>query len=125
MLTFFGQGGASLDVPGPVLDLHQLQVLEDLLGLEGELQVLLVGVDEQGHLGEALFAQKRLQLFDALAQSLFVTGVDHEYHAVGVVVVILPVGPDGLLATDVPHVELEAVLGLLREGKQTLLETLG
>ena len=100
-------------------------MLEHLLGLESELQVLLVGVDEEGHLGEAFLGQKSLQFLDALAQSLLVTGVDHKHHAVGVVVVILPVGPDGLLATDVPYIELETVLGLLREGKQTLLETLG
>lgn len=110
--ALFCDCGASLDGPCPVLDLHELQVAHDLLCVEGELQVLLVGEDQHGDVLEAVLGEEALELLDALLQADLIGGVNNVHESIGVLVVVLPVGADGLLTTDVPHVELEAILGL-------------
>jgi len=78
-----------------------------LLGGESGEQVLLVGEDEDGDLGELLLLQQRGELAASVLDALRVGGVDDKDERVGAVVIVLPVGADRLLAADVPHVELE------------------
>ncbi len=111
-LTILGDGGACLYGPRPVLDLHQCEVVHDLLGLECELQVLLVRKHEQGHVLEGILSQQALQLLYALLQAHLVRRVHHIHQTVRVFIVVLPVGADRLLTANVPHVQLEAILGL-------------
>ena len=47
--------GARLDIPSAVLNLHELEVICDALGVERKLKVLLVRKDEQRHLLERFF----------------------------------------------------------------------
>ena len=55
-----------------------------------------------------------LELVVTLADSFLISRVNDEDDAVGAVIVVLPVGSDSLLSTDVPHVQLKAILGLQR-----------
>lgn len=114
-LTILGDSGACLNGPRPVLNLHESQAIHDLLCFEGELQVLLVGEHQQRHVLEVVLAQQALELLNALLQSHLVRGVHHVDETVRVLVVVLPVGADRLLTTDVPNIQLEAVLGLIKQ----------
>ena len=102
-----------MDGPCSVLNLHEGQAVHDLLSFEGELQVLLVGKHQQRHVLEVVLAQKALELLNALLQSHLVGGVNHIDETVSVLIVVLPVGADSLLTTNVPNIQLEAVLGLI------------
>ena len=82
------------------------------LGVKGELEILLVREHQHRHVLERLFLDQVLEFLAALLKPHFVGGVHHVDEAVGVFKVVLPVWPDRLLASDVPHVELEALLRL-------------
>ena len=48
--TFFGDGGAGLDVPGPTfLNVFQLEGFTDLWSFACHVQILLVSVDQEGN----------------------------------------------------------------------------
>ncbi len=111
-LTFFGDGRACLDGPGSVLDLHKLEVAHDLLSVEGKLQVLLVGEHEQRDILEVVLDKEGLKFLGALLQALLIGGVNDVNETIGVLEIILPVGANGALTTDIPNVQLEAILSL-------------
>lgn len=109
--TFFGDGGAGLDVPCPTfLNVFELKGGHDLWSFACHVQILLVSVDEEGNALEIVLGEKRLELVVALAESDVIRRVDDVDEAVGVFIIVLPVGSDLSLTTDVPHVQLEAVL---------------
>lgn len=102
-------------MPGTIGDTCQIQSLEHFISLKGQVEVLFVGEDEKWQLGKLLFFHELFKLLDAFVDSFLVGRVNDKDDAVGAVVVVLPVGSDCLLTTDVPHVQLEAVLGLQRD----------
>ena len=110
--AFLSEGRAGLDGPSAVRDLLELQGLHHLVRLKGELQILFVGIDEQGHLLEVLLAKEGSELFSALLESHVIRRVDDVNETVSVLEVVLPVGTDFALTTDIPHIQLETVLGL-------------
>lgn len=112
VLTFSVHGRASLDLPRAVLNVGELERLEHLAGLQSQLEILLVGEHKERDVEQLLLDEELLELVIALTDSLLISRVDDEDDAVGAVIVVLPVGSDGLLSSDVPHVQLKAVLGL-------------
>lgn len=124
-VTFFGQGRAGLDVKRSVADLRKLQDFHDFTGFARELDVLLVGEHEQRHVFQRFFAQERLQLFRGFLKADFIGGVNHVHETVGVVVVVLPVGSDFALSSNIPDIQFKSVLSLmqLKNAANSLPET--
>lgn len=56
LLTFFGEGGACLNIPCSVFYLHKIQVIQNFFSLECKLEILLVGEDEEWGLGQFLLS---------------------------------------------------------------------
>ena len=83
-----------------------------MVGLESKLQILFVGVDQHRHTLKVDLFKEGSQLFSALLETHVIGRVHDVDEAVGVLVVVLPVGADLALTADIPHVQLEAVLGL-------------
>ncbi len=84
------------------------------------------------------YLQQLLQLLPCLLDPLGVGRVDHVYERIGVGEVVSPVLAEGLLSSDIPHVELELVVSevldveslggsdggdVLRGGRSTSLES--
>ena len=88
----------------------QSQYLGNLLGRGGPGQILLVGQNEEGGTGQLLLRQQILQLGTAQLQAVPVGAVDDPDQPVGPLEVVAPVGPDGLLTTDVPKIELVSAM---------------
>mmetsp|Transcript_8339 Transcript_8339/g.26557 ORF Transcript_8339/g.26557 Transcript_8339/m.26557 type:complete len:225 (+) Transcript_8339:46-720(+) len=101
---------ASLDLPIAVLDVGQAQARRDLVSRRSLQQVLLVGEDEQGNSAKLVLRQELTQLTAALLEAALVGAVDHIHESIRGLEVVAPVRPNGLLAANVPNVELEAVL---------------
>ena len=74
---------------------------------------MLVGEHEEGHTGKELLTEKLLQVFLNLGHAHLVSGVDHVDKGIGLVIIVTPVRADLPLTTDIPNVELEAILLLL------------
>ena len=74
---------------------------------------MFVREDQQWYFGEGILGKERAKLLRNLSEAGLVGRIDDEDEAVGVVVVVLPVGPDFALTTNVPDVKFESILGLL------------
>ena len=85
---------------------------EDIFGLKSELQVLLVGINEEWDLSKSFLNKKSIELLNTLIESLLITRINDENHAVGVIIIVLPVWSDSLLTSNVPHIEFKSILGL-------------
>jgi hypothetical protein len=101
-----------LNVPGAVRNFLKLQSLHNGVGVHSKLQVLLVGKYEKGHILEVGFDQERHKLLSAFLQTHVIGRVHHKDKAIGVLVVVFPVGSDLALTSDIPDVKLEAILSL-------------
>ena len=96
------------DLPVVADDAVQLQHLLDLLQAEGTWKILLVGKDKESGTEQPLLLQQPLQLLPAVLQPSPVRRVDHPDEAVRRLKIVPPVGTQGLLASDIPDVELES-----------------
>mmetsp|Transcript_6801 Transcript_6801/g.17347 ORF Transcript_6801/g.17347 Transcript_6801/m.17347 type:complete len:239 (-) Transcript_6801:79-795(-) len=105
-----GRRAARLDRPGAVLDLVHVERVGDLVRRSRLEQVLLVGEDQEGHAAQLLMDQQFLEFQAALLKAAFVRAVDDIHKSIGRLEVVGPVRPDGLLATDVPNVQLEPLM---------------
>ena len=95
------RGRRSLDEPGSVLHLAQLEPLDQLVRGDGAREVDLVAEDEQGHLGEGRVAQRLVQLVARLVEPLDVRAVDHEDKGVAALVVMPPEWPKFVLSSNI------------------------
>jgi hypothetical protein len=77
---------------------------------------LLVSVYEDGDFLEKLFGHEGNELIGALLKTHVVGRVHDVDNAVSVLVIVLPVGTNLTLTTNVPDIEFEAVLGLSYTG---------
>mmetsp|Transcript_6983 Transcript_6983/g.17841 ORF Transcript_6983/g.17841 Transcript_6983/m.17841 type:complete len:283 (-) Transcript_6983:199-1047(-) len=103
--------GAGLeDGPLPVLDLRQPQPLRDLQVTQRPGQVLLVGVHQDERVLELLLLQDGVELAAAGADPVHVAAVHHVDDGLRVGVVAAPVGADGRLPAQVPHLELDVLV---------------
>jgi len=114
LLTLTIDCRAGLDLPGAILNFSQLKRFQHFAGLQREFEVLFVCENKHGYVGKLFFIQELLDLFVTFRNALLIRGVDDENNPIRAIVVILPVGSDGLLTTDVPHVQFEAFLGLFK-----------
>ena len=71
---------------------------------------MFVRKHKEGHTSKQFLTEKLLQILLDLRHTHLVSGVDHVDKSVGLVVVIAPVRADFPLTTDIPNVELEAIL---------------
>ena len=108
--TFFGEGGASLNVPGSFLDLRQFQSIKDLFSLDGKLKILFIGVDKKRDFGKCFLYHEGVEFFNTLVKSLLITGVYDENNTVGILIVVFPIWSDGFLTTDIPNIKFESIL---------------
>ena len=74
-------------------------------------QILLVGENEEQAVLHFTVAQYALELVLGLVDALAVLGVDDEDKALSAGIVVPPEGTDLVLATDVPNVELDVLVG--------------
>mmetsp|Transcript_13 Transcript_13/g.41 ORF Transcript_13/g.41 Transcript_13/m.41 type:complete len:243 (-) Transcript_13:27-755(-) len=84
--------------------------LDDLRRRQALRQVLLVAQHEERRARERRVAQQAVQLALRGAHALAIVGVDDVDDRVGAVVVVLPQLAELLLATDVPHMELDILV---------------
>mmetsp|Transcript_12587 Transcript_12587/g.22318 ORF Transcript_12587/g.22318 Transcript_12587/m.22318 type:complete len:218 (+) Transcript_12587:382-1035(+) len=102
---------APLDVPRPrPRQLVEVEPVSDLLGLHGVHQVLLVREQKHRHVLQLLLLHQLAELDASLLNTPPVSTVNHVHQGIGLVVVVPPVRADGLLPSDVPHVQFELVL---------------
>lgn len=102
---------ASHNTPIPIFQLAQLQRLTNLSGALCTGLVLFVGENQQRGVAQLLLIQHCRQLIRSGVQALDVGGIDYEDDCGRVGVVAAPVGPDARLASEVPHVEVEVLVG--------------
>ena len=76
------------------------------------MQVLLVCEYKERDVLKIFLSEQALELLSALLQTNFIRGIDDVHETVCILIIVLPVGANCLLTTDVPHVKLEAVLSL-------------
>jgi hypothetical protein len=93
-------------------------MLHNLISIESGLKVLLVSEDEDRHVCEEFFPHERLELIRALFKTHVISGVDDVNHTVSVLVVVLPVGADLTLTSDIPDVQFKSILSLNTRGHQ-------
>ena len=74
-------------------------------------KILLVRKDEEQTLLHLPIAQYTVELLLGLVYALPVLTVDDEHEALRAGVVVPPEGPDLVLSADVPHVELDVLVG--------------
>ena len=73
-------------------------------------QILLVGEDQENSIPQLILVQHALKLFPSLDNTVAIVGVDDEDDTLGVLEVMSPQGADLVLATDIPHGELDVLV---------------
>eukprot|EP00462_Mataza_sp_D1_P008747 CAMPEP_0175161596 /NCGR_PEP_ID=MMETSP0087-20121206/24693_1 /TAXON_ID=136419 /ORGANISM="Unknown Unknown, Strain D1" /LENGTH=194 /DNA_ID=CAMNT_0016450029 /DNA_START=403 /DNA_END=990 /DNA_ORIENTATION=+ len=102
-------GRHAVDLPRAVADIDQVQLLCDILGRKGVVQVLLVGKNENGDSGEFFVFDEFVHLNSSLFYTLLIGTVNDVNESICVIVVVLPVGANSFLTPDIPHIEFETV----------------
>ena len=116
--TFLGNGRTRLDVEVAVSDFCEFQGFHNFVSVKGGLEILLVGEDQDGDVGKEFFLHERLKFLGTLSESHVISGVNDVHHTVSVLVVVLPVGTDLTLTTDIPDVQFKSVLSLYTSDHQ-------
>ena len=70
-------------------------------------KILLVGKDEEGGVAQLVLIEHALQFLTSLNHTVAIIAVHDKDDALGVLEVMPPQGSDLVLATDVPHGELD------------------
>ena len=73
-------------------------------------QILLVGKHQQNGVPQLILVQHALQLLACLDDTVTIVAVDDKDDALRVLEVMSPQGPDLVLATDIPHGELDVLV---------------
>jgi len=73
-------------------------------------KILLVGEDQEESVPELVLVQHALQLLARLNDTIAIIAVDDEDDALGVLEVMPPEGADLVLASDIPHGELDVLV---------------
>ena len=108
--TFFGEGGAGLNIPSSFLDLRKFKSIKDLFSLNGKLKILLIGVDKKRDFSKCFLAHESIKFFNAFVKSFLITGVYNENYAICILIVVFPIWSDGFLTTDIPNIKFESIL---------------
>jgi hypothetical protein len=102
------RGGASgLDVPSALPQAVKAELVCDLSDAHGVRKILLVGKDQEKSIPQLILVEHALKLFAGLWDTVTIVGVDDENDTLGVLEVMSPEGTNLVLATDIPHGELD------------------
>ena len=86
-------------------------MLHDFIGRQScRFQVLLVGENEQGHVGEFFLDKEFLQCKACLFNSVGICGINDIDQGICIIDVVDPVLPQCMLPSDVPEVEFEPLV---------------
>jgi hypothetical protein len=88
---------AGLDVPLPVAQAMQTQLVSHLRGTHGVRKVLLVGEHEQDGFAQLVLVQHAVELVARGVDAVSVVGIYYEYKSLGVLIVVSPKRPDFVL----------------------------
>ena len=120
-LTLGSHGRAGLNLPLSIRDARQLEGCKNFVGTESQVEILFVSKYEERQASQCLLSHELLKLCNGFFYSLFIGRVDDEDDTICALKIILPVGADRLLTTNIPHVQLEAILRLYRNRKLVVL----
>jgi hypothetical protein len=73
-------------------------------------QILLVGENQEKGVPQLVLVEHALQLLTSLGDTVTIVAVDDEDDALGVLEVVSPQRPNLVLATDIPHGELDVAV---------------
>jgi len=99
-----------LDVPSTLSETVETKLIGDFGGVHGIGQILFVGKDKEKGVTQLILVEHALKFLTCLDNTVPVVGVDDEDNALGVLEIMPPQGSDLVLATDVPHCELDVLV---------------
>mmetsp|Transcript_4866 Transcript_4866/g.14537 ORF Transcript_4866/g.14537 Transcript_4866/m.14537 type:complete len:215 (+) Transcript_4866:85-729(+) len=108
--TFPGFGDSGLNVPVPLLQGVETELVRDLGGVHGVRQVLLVGENQKHGVSQVVLVQHFVELVLVLVNTISIVGIDHEDQALRVLEVVPPERSNLGLSTDVPHGERDVLV---------------
>ena len=79
---------------------------------------MLVSEDKNRHILQLFVTKELIQVALDFFNTRLISRVDDVDEGIGILVVVWPVGADLTLTTDIPNVELEAILRLKEEKKE-------
>lgn len=104
-------GSASgLDIPWALPQAVKAKLVGNLGGVHGVWKILLVGKDQQDGVAQLVLVEHTLEFLAGLDDTVTIVAVDDEDDALGVLKVMSPQGTDLVLATDIPHRELNVLV---------------
>eukprot|EP00288_Rhodomonas_lens_P016375 CAMPEP_0177706748 /NCGR_PEP_ID=MMETSP0484_2-20121128/9387_1 /TAXON_ID=354590 /ORGANISM="Rhodomonas lens, Strain RHODO" /LENGTH=156 /DNA_ID=CAMNT_0019218223 /DNA_START=129 /DNA_END=599 /DNA_ORIENTATION=- len=101
---------ARLDVPIAIPDVVQPERIRELVRGDGVEKILLVGEEEEGDARQLLLLQQSGQLHTSLVDPSPISAINHVHQSISLIKVVPPVRADGLLTSNIPHVQLEALV---------------
>jgi len=99
------------DMPAVVLELRETELFSDLVGVHSLGEVALVGKDEEDCVLHLAVADDAHELSAGLFDTLAVAAVDDKDEGLSASKVVAPERTDLVLASDIPHVELDLLVG--------------
>jgi len=108
--TISGGSASGLNVPSTLSQAVQTQLICDLCGVHGIWQILLVGEYQKNGISELILVQHTLQLLTSLDNTVTIVTIDNEDDTLSVLEVMSPQRTDLVLATDIPHGELDVLV---------------
>lgn len=73
-------------------------------------KILFVGKDQEKSITKLVLVQHALEFLTCLNDTISIVGVDHEDDTLGILEVMPPERSDLVLATDIPHGELDVLV---------------
>jgi len=107
-ITRGGAGG--LHVPLAGADVVEAELVGDLSDGHGLRKILLVGEHEEDGVAELVLSEHLVELVVGLGDTLAIVGVDHKDETLSVLEVVPPEGTDLVLASDIPHGEVDVLV---------------
>jgi len=99
------RGTRSLDIPCPLPEALETELVGDLRGVHGIGQILLVGKDKEERITELVLVKHALELLACLGDTFSVIRVNNKDDALRVLEVMSPEGADLVLSSYVPDGE--------------------
>jgi len=108
--TITRSGASCLHVPLAVADVRQAELFSDLSDAHGLGEILLVGKDEEDSVAELVLSEHLVELVVCFSDTLTVIAIDDKDKALSVLEVVAPEGTDLILATNIPHSEVDVLV---------------
>jgi len=96
---------SSLDIPGPLPQTMQTELIGNLRSVHSIRQILLVGEDEKESITELILVEHSLKFFASFRHTFTIVGIDDEDDTLCVLEVVPPEGTDLVLTSNVPDGE--------------------